>query len=85
MPQTTDPNVIPTVAVTAFELLRAATGNPINVSTLDGRAVELRLPTVEEFTEMVVRARAGVPADQLPPMPTVAEIENLVAPLAVEE
>jgi hypothetical protein len=84
MPQQLDPGEVPTVALTAFEFLRAATGHPIRCRTLHGRDVLVRLYTPDEFLQAVTEAREGVPADQLPPMPTREDAEGLCAPLAVE-
>jgi len=64
-----------------FELMRAASGHPITVTTLDGEEVCLRIPTVGEMTVLLQRAHAAVPEG--PPFPPLAEIERLVAPLPI--
>lgn len=71
------------VLAIAHELLRAAAGHPITVSTVDGQEVVLRLPTVEEFRAVLERgqrwhAEHGLSA---PPPPSDERIADLVAPL----
>lgn len=60
------------VPVIAHELLRAATGNPIRVRTLDGGDALLRLATPDEIQQFEREARAklaeqGIVVDA-PPM-----------------
>lgn len=50
------------VPVVVHELLRAATGHPIVVRTLDGQQVRLRLPTPAEALRLNEEARATVAA-----------------------
>lgn len=77
-----------TVAVTAHELVRAAIGKPVTCRALDGTTVILRLPSVVEMAAEINEARRtlleqGLPQESLPPMPTSAEIAQLVRPLEV--
>lgn len=66
------------------DLLRAATGNPIIVDTVDGSPVLLRLPTVDEFLAAVERGHRWHEANGLehPPIPSRECVAELVAPLA---
>lgn len=71
------------VVAIAHELLRAASGHPITVSTPDGQEVLLRLPTVEEFKAAVERGQRWHEEHGLsvPPPPSDERIADLVAPL----
>lgn len=73
------------VLATAHELLRAATGHPITVSTPDGQEVVLRLPTVEEFRAAIERGQRWHEEHNLsaPPPPSDERIAELVQPLAL--
>lgn len=75
----------PVILATATELLRAATGNPIVVSILNGPDVLLRLPTAEEFRRMNAEARESLIAHGLeaPDPPHDSQIERIVAPLRI--
>lgn len=66
------------------ELIRAATGNPIVVSTADGEEVLLRLATVDEFIDINRQALATLPEDFRPAPVTREKAEELVRPMAVE-
>lgn len=63
------------------ELMVAASGNPITVSTTDGTPVLLRLATVDEFIEENARAIAGLPEGARPDPVTRARAAKLVAPI----
>lgn len=67
------------------ELLIAASGRPITVSTPDGTEVVLRIPTAEEFRAANHRARetlANLGAEP-PPPPDDALIADIVKPLNI--
>lgn len=72
---------LPVVAVIAHELLRAATGNPIIVSTVDGGRVLLRLMTADEVLAAQAAAVETLPADIRPPLMSRARAADLAAPL----
>ncbi|MBO4275098.1 hypothetical protein [Microbispora triticiradicis] len=54
------------VLATPFELLRAASGHPMTLSTTDGEEVVLRIPTPEEYRETVDRAAEWFRENGLP-------------------
>lgn len=69
------------------ELLIAASGRPITVSTPDGTEVVLRIPTAEEFREANRRGRemvAGLGVDPPPPA-SDALIADIIKPLPIWE
>lgn len=72
---------MPVVNPTLHELIRAASGNPIVVSTTDGTGVLLRLATVDEFIEVNHRAIAAMPEDARPDPVTRERAAELVRPL----
>lgn len=51
------------------ELLTAASGRPITVSTADSTEVVLRIPTADEYREMNQRGRAYVASLGVEPPP----------------
>lgn len=72
------------VPVIVHELMRAATGNPITVRSLDGQDVVLRLATVDETLRFEREARAAVAAlgvDISHPGMSRERAEELCAPL----
>ena len=73
---------LPQVLATPFEMMRAASGHPITVSTLDGAEVCLRIPTADELAAKIAEAQAGM-QDGGPGMPSRAEIERFIAPLPI--
>jgi hypothetical protein len=75
------------VPVIVHELMRAATGNPITVRTLDGGDVILRLATVDELLRFDQEARAslvekGIDLDH--PRMSRDRAEELCAPLNLD-
>jgi hypothetical protein len=72
---------LPVVAVIAHELLRAATGNPIIVTTVDGDRVLLRLQTTDEVLAAQAAARETIPEFCRPPLMSRARAADLAAPL----
>lgn len=74
------------VPVIVHELMRAATGNPITVRTLDGDDVVLRLATADELLRFEQEARAslaerGIVVDH--PSMSRDRAEELCAPLSL--
>jgi len=72
---------LPVLAVTAFELLHVATGNPIITRALDGSEVLLRLPTADDVLTFQRDAAATLPAEVRPPLMSTARAAELAAPL----
>jgi hypothetical protein len=75
-----------TVLPLPFDLMRVACGDEMTFSTTDGHGVILRLPTVAEYRHELQRSAAhlldrGIPADQLPPLPSDARIAEMIRPL----
>jgi hypothetical protein len=76
--------LVRTVIATPHDLLRAATGRPMDVVTDDGEGVLLRLATVDEVREQITAARevlAEEGAAWVPPMPDDSTLRALVRPL----
>lgn len=73
---------LPVVAVATYELISAATGHPIVVTTMDGARVLLRLLTPEEAIEQQQAALMTLPEEFRPPVMTRARAAEIVAPLA---
>lgn len=73
----------PVVLAVQFELLSAARGSVVPLSTTDGTPVVLRLPTVDEALAMNARALEYLAKSGLPiPRPmTRALAESLVSPI----
>ncbi len=73
----------PVVLATPFEMLRAAAGYPMTLSTLDGEEVVLRIPTLEEFRQALVRSKAWFEANNLsmPDPPSDEQIRAAIRPL----
>lgn len=75
------------IPVIAHELLRAATGHPIRVRTLDGDEALLRLATPDELQQFEREARVKVEAMLGEPLThepmTRQRAEELAAPLAL--
>ncbi|MFI7042616.1 hypothetical protein ACIBI0_38565 [Microbispora rosea] len=71
------------VLATPFELLRAASGNPITVSTVDGEEVVLRIPTLEEYKSAVERSHEWFAAHglEVPEAPSDDAIRAAIKPL----
>ena len=74
------------IVATPLDLVRAATGEPMTVTTADGEDVLLRIATPEEFRRQVQRAaawleNAGLPA---PPPPGEHDIRTILTPLGGE-
>lgn len=78
---------LPQVLAIPFELMRAASGNPITVTVLEpdgtSREVCLRIPTASEMRDLVTAARAGLASEGLPPFPDDRQIAGLIRPLPV--
>lgn len=73
---------LPVVAVPTFDLMRAASGHPMIVTTLDGSEVLLRLMTADEALEAQRDAVATLPAEIRPPLMSRSQAEGLVRPIA---
>lgn len=73
------------VLAVAHDLISVAEGRTLTVSTLDGEAVELRLPTVDEFMAMIRKSHEWFAANNTPApeMPSRDEIARVVAPLRI--
>lgn len=72
---------MPVVNPILHELITAASGHPIIVSTTDGTEVLLRLATVDEFIEVNHRAVAEMPEFARPDPVTRERAAELVRPL----
>lgn len=73
------------VIATPHELLRAAAGHPITVSTPGGQDVRLRLPTAEEFRAAVETGRQWHVDNGLTPPepPSDEQIDRVIRPLEI--
>jgi hypothetical protein len=73
------------VLVTPHELLRAAEGHAMTVSTTDGEHLVLRIPTLEEFKRGIDKARASLEAKGLhtPEPPPDDRLADIVRPLRI--
>jgi hypothetical protein len=71
------------VLMTPFELLAVAEGRPHQVATLDGRAVRVRIPTVDELLAAAERAGDELESQGLHRGPGMnrEQAENLVRPV----
>lgn len=66
------------------ELIRAATGHPIVVSTAEGEEVLLRLATVDEFIDINRQALDTLPEGFRPAPVTREKAEELVRPMELQ-
>ncbi|WP_033288287.1 hypothetical protein [Amycolatopsis jejuensis] len=74
---------MPVVNCVLHELFTAAAGDPIVVSTVDGKPVLLRLATADEFIEQNAAALASLPEHLRPEPVTRARAEDLVKPFNI--
>jgi hypothetical protein len=72
---------LPVVAVPTFDLLRAASGHPLIVTTLDGHEILLRLMTPDEVLAAQRASVEKLPAGTRPPLMSRRRAEELVCPL----
>ena len=72
---------LPVINPVPHELLSAASGHPIIVTTTDGNPVLLRLPTVDEFVAANLAAVASLPEFCRPAPVSRESAEYLVRPL----
>ncbi len=72
---------MPVVNVILHELITAASGHPVVVSTTDGTEVLLRLATVDEFMAVNHRAIAAMTEGARPEPVTRERAAELVRPL----